>query len=67
MKINKLKNKIVLIVIISLVIFCFSNPIFARYYETIEKITVRAIIDESVEIENKQAIENINESLIKAQ
>ena len=41
-------SKIVLIVIISFIMFCFSNPIFARYYETIENITVRGTIDEEI-------------------
>lgn len=39
-------NKIKIIVIISFIILCFCNPIFARYYETVENITVRGTIDE---------------------
>lgn len=44
-----------MILIISFIIgMIFSKPIFARYYEKIDNISVRGIIDESYIINNKE-------------
>lgn len=55
MRVMKQKKKLKLIFLISLVIICFSNPIFARYYETLQSFSGKATIAEPIiKIENLQ-------------
>lgn len=52
---KKLEMKFKVILIISFLVICFSNPIFARYYEKFEYMSAKATIAEPIiKVENLQ-------------